>query len=226
MEARRQSDLERRQLRSGNEPDVLGDRQSESGLERRRSHAGGQPVFRLGHRARRRHRKAEVVLPVHAGRRVRLGCDAGAGARRHGVAGQAAQADAVGQPQRVLLRARSRDREVPDGQAVREADVGRRHRRQWPSAEEPGVLAQTDGRHRRLSRHAGRHELVSAVLQPAHGTVLCAGVGQLLVAFGEVSRRRVGRGEAVHGIDPASGHGRACRRRPAEPRQPGIQAGG
>ena len=55
VEARRQSDLERRQLRSGNEPHVLGDRQSESRLERRRSHAGGQPVFRLGHRARRRH---------------------------------------------------------------------------------------------------------------------------------------------------------------------------
>ena len=47
VEARRQSDLERRQLRSGNEPDVLGNRQSEPGLERRHSHAGRQPVFRL-----------------------------------------------------------------------------------------------------------------------------------------------------------------------------------
>ena len=112
------------------------------------------------------------------------------------------------------------------GQAVRQADVGRRHRRERPPAEEPGVLAQTDGRHRRLPRDAGRHELVSTVLQPAHGTVLRAGVGQLLVAFREIPRRRVGRGEAVHGIDTASWHGRAGWRRPPGPRQPGIQAGG
>ena len=47
VEARRQSDLECRQLRSGNEPDVLGDRQSESGLERRHPDAGRQSVLRL-----------------------------------------------------------------------------------------------------------------------------------------------------------------------------------
>ena len=51
--------------------------------------------------------QAEVALPVHAARRVRLRLDAGAGARRHRVAGPAAQGDAVGQPQRLLLRARS-----------------------------------------------------------------------------------------------------------------------
>ena len=57
VEARRQPDLERGQLRSGNEPDVLGNRQPQSGLERRHAHARRQPVLRLRHRARRRHGK-------------------------------------------------------------------------------------------------------------------------------------------------------------------------
>ena len=47
LEARRQPDLERRQLRSGNEPDVLGHRQPQPRLERRHAHAGRQSLFEL-----------------------------------------------------------------------------------------------------------------------------------------------------------------------------------
>ena len=68
------------------EPDVLGRRQRRARLERRAA-ARRQPLHRLGRRARRRHRQAEVALPVHAARRLRLRLGAGAGARRHHVAG-------------------------------------------------------------------------------------------------------------------------------------------
>ena len=105
-------------VRSGSQPDVLGHRQSRvptgTAIAGRR-----QPVQRLGRRARCRHRQAEMAFPVHAARRVRLRLDAGAGARRHPVAGPAAQGDAVGESQRLLVRARSRERPVPAGQAVR-----------------------------------------------------------------------------------------------------------
>ena len=46
--------------------------QSQSGFLRRRPQ-GRQPVLRIAHRARCRHRQAEVALPVHAARRARLG---------------------------------------------------------------------------------------------------------------------------------------------------------
>ena len=45
---------------------------------------------------------AEVALPVHAERRVRLGLGAGAGACRHRLERTAAQGDAVGESQRLL----------------------------------------------------------------------------------------------------------------------------
>ena len=83
------------------EPDLLGHRQSRAGLERR-SARRRQPVQRVGRRARCRHRPAEMAFPVHAARRVRLRLDPGARARRHPVAGKAAQGDALGQPQRLL----------------------------------------------------------------------------------------------------------------------------
>ena len=46
------------------------------------------------------------------------------------VAGQPAQGDAVGEPQRLLVRARSHQRPVPAGQAVHESELGRRLRRE------------------------------------------------------------------------------------------------
>ena len=78
-----------------------------------------QPLQRLRGGARSRYREAEMVLPVHAARQARLRFGAGSGAGGHGVAGPAAQGDAVGQSQRVLLRARPDHRTVPDRQAVR-----------------------------------------------------------------------------------------------------------
>ena len=44
-----------------------------------------------------------MVFPVHAGRRIRLGCHAGPCVGQHGLEGSAAQADALGEPQRLLL---------------------------------------------------------------------------------------------------------------------------
>ena len=146
LEAWRQSYLEWRHLRSRNQPDVLGHRQSESRLERRPAHARRQSLFRLRHRARCRHRKAEVVLPVHARRRIRLGFDAGSGARRHGLEGQ---------PRKLMLWANRNgffyvlDRttgEFLTGQEFRQADVESRIRQERPSDQEPSVLAQADGR--------------------------------------------------------------------------------
>ena len=92
--------------------DLLGHRQSRSRLEPEAA-ARRQPLRRLRDRARRRHRQAEVALPVHAERPLRLRLGAGAGARRRPLEGHAAQADAVGEPQRLLLRARPGDRRVP-----------------------------------------------------------------------------------------------------------------
>ena len=126
--ARRLADLGDRLLRSGNEPDVLGHRQPESRLDRRPAKPGRQSLLRLCRCPRRRHREAQMALPVHAERRVRLGLRTSAGARRHHLAGAAAQGDAVGESQRVLLRAGSRHRSVPDGQGVREAELEQRIR--------------------------------------------------------------------------------------------------
>ena len=80
-------------------PDLIGD-----------DRARRQPLHRFDRRARREDRRAEVALPVHAARRVGLRRAGDAGARRRDVAGPAAQAAGAGQPQRLLLRARSHQR--------------------------------------------------------------------------------------------------------------------
>ena len=54
----------------------------------------------------------------------------------------------------------------------------RRLRSERPPDQEPGVLAEADGRHLRRSGHAGRHQLVSAVIQPAHRTLLRPDLGK------------------------------------------------
>ena len=105
--ARRRADLVHRQLRSGARHRLLADRQSEQGVQRRRS-PGRQPLRGLHPRARSQDRRAEVALPVHAARSLGLGRDADLGAGRRRLAGPAAQADAARQPQRLLLRVRSR----------------------------------------------------------------------------------------------------------------------
>ena len=58
--------------------------------------------------ARSQDRHAQVALPVHAARSLGLGRDADVGADRRRLAGAAAQAAAAREPQRLLLRVRSR----------------------------------------------------------------------------------------------------------------------
>ena len=129
LAARRRSDLAHRLLRRRPRPPLLGHRQPGTGLERRRA-AGRQPLHLLGARDRAQDRKAALALPVHAARRPRLGRQPDSDpARRRGRRPVAPPARHR-QPQRVLLPARSRDRRVPARVALRQADLGRRHRRQ------------------------------------------------------------------------------------------------
>ena len=81
---------------SGARSRLLADRQSEQGVQRRRSQ-GRQPLRELHPRARSQDRRAEVALSVHAARSVGLGRDAdvGAGRRRRGRA----------QPRKLMLHA-------------------------------------------------------------------------------------------------------------------------
>ena len=154
-----------------------------------------QPVLGLRRRARRRHRRAEVALPVHAERRLRLRRRADPGARRPGVARHAAQADALGEPQRLLLRARSRDRRVPAGHAVRQSELGQRPRRERPADSDAATAGRTD-----LAGQPGRHELVLAVVQPAARS-------SSISRRGSTTRRTFGassRNSSSAGISPAA----------------------
>ena len=157
---RRLRHVDDRLLRPRAEPHLLGHGQPGTGLRRHRAR-GRQPLFRLRRGPRRRHGRAPLVLPVHAARHPRLGLDADPGAGRHGVRGRAAQADALPEPQRVLLRARPRDRRVPARDALRAADLGprastrpagpscspaRSRPRREPSSPPPSPAAPTGGR--------------------------------------------------------------------------------
>ena len=111
VEARRRADVGDRLVRSRPQPALLGHRQSGAADVRRQS-AGRQPVFGFARRARSRHGQAEVAFPVHAARRARLGFDAHADPVRRDDRRPAAQARRGRQPQRLLLRPRSRHRRV------------------------------------------------------------------------------------------------------------------
>ena len=107
------------------QPHVLGHRQPESrpvpGAAARR-----QPLHGLGHCRRSGQRRVEVALPVHAARRLRLRRGADSGPCRSGLERPAGEVDVVGEPQRVLLCAGSRDRCVSLWQAVRKGELGER----------------------------------------------------------------------------------------------------
>ncbi len=90
--------------------------------------------------------------------------------------GTPTKADDVGEPQRVLLRARSRDRQISAREHLREGELGERARREWPSDPDAAAVGHAD-----VAGQSGRHELVSAVVQSAHRAVLLLGVGELLV---------------------------------------------
>ena len=102
--------------------------------------------------------------------------DAAAAARARGrrLAGQAAQAPAARQPQRLLLRARPHERRAAPGEAVRqEADLGAGDRSGRPSGPQsrPGADSR---RHEGLPGRGRRHQLVLHVLQSDHGPLLRA----------------------------------------------------
>ena len=94
----------------------------------------GDNLYAASHRrARRRHRKASLALPVHAARRARLGRDRGADPRRPHHRRSAAQGRDVRQSQRLLLHARSHQRPHHPRQALRADDMGERDRARRPA---------------------------------------------------------------------------------------------
>ncbi len=92
-----------------------------------------QPVLGLAARARPEDRRAEVVFPVHAARRLGLRRQHADLPGRHQVRRQAAQADRAGEPQRLLLRARPHRRDVPARHALPRAGELGDDRRQGPA---------------------------------------------------------------------------------------------
>ena len=124
---------------------LLAGRQSRPRFQRRRTR-GRQSLHRFHPRAGCQDRQAQMVLPVHAARRARLGCAGAAGAGGRELAGPAAQTAAAGQSQRLLLRARSHQRQAVARQAVpEEAELGRRHRQGRPPDSEQRCPELPDG---------------------------------------------------------------------------------
>src|SRR3984893_9152029 len=123
MDAWRCIGLGNRAVRRAAEPDLLGNRKPRTRLEQRRPRRL-ESLQRLRGGARRGYRKAEMVLPVLAARRLRFRFRSGAGPRRYGVEGQNTSGDALGQPQWLLLRARPDHRRVSTRQAIRQSYMG------------------------------------------------------------------------------------------------------
>ncbi len=123
LRARWWPDVDYRLVRSRTEPPLLGRWESEPGLLRRQS-PRRQPLYRIGRGSRSRHRTTAVALSVHAARRARLGFESDPGARRSHDRWTRAQDARHGESKRIPLRARSHERRVHPGEAVRDDDVG------------------------------------------------------------------------------------------------------
>ena len=124
--------------------------------------------------------------------------------------GHAGEGDAVGEPQRLLLRARSHDRQVPARQAVREGELGERPRRERPADPDAAAAGHAD-----LSRQSGRHQLVPAVVQPAHRDCSTSPRGKTTRRSIAAKRRRITPGAELHrrrAWTEHAGAGRAERR--------------
>ena len=153
VEARRQSDLERRQLRSGNEPDVLGDRQS-------RILAG---TATLARRPTTCIRTRVIALDADTGK-LKWYYQFTPGDEYDWDATQVpvlVDMEWQGRPRKLMLWANRNgffyvlDRVTGQflmGKAFVKQTWNDRLRRERPSDQEPRVLAQADGRHLGLSR--------------------------------------------------------------------------
>ena len=179
------------------------------GLESR-SAARRQPLLRLGRRARRRHRQAEVALPVHAERRLRLRLGAGAGARRHRT-GRARR-------RKVMMWANRNGFFYVLDRATGKFLLGTPFVKvNWASGLDDERPADSDAAaagHADLAGQPGRHQLVSAVVQPAHRAVLLLRVGKLRVDLSgrKQSTYQPGRNFAGGGFTVAHAGARRARR--------------
>ena len=108
VEARRRGGLADGVVRPGARPHLLGHRQPGARLQSRAA-AGRQPVHELRGGPGRRYGRDPLALPVHACRSLRLRRGADPGAGGHRTRRPVVQGGAVGEPQRVLLRARPGD---------------------------------------------------------------------------------------------------------------------
>ena len=136
-----------------------------------RKRAGRQPVHRVDRRAQSRHREDGVVLPVVAARHARLGCDPDAGPDRRTDRRRAAQAAGAGQPQRLVLRARSHERPQHPQHRVREDQLGERAGRER-AADSRSAEGTAVRRRARLAQPGRRPELAAAKLQSANRPLL------------------------------------------------------
>ncbi len=91
-----------------------------------------QPVPVLDRGARPGYRRLRLALPDHARRHLGLHRDAAPDPRRSHHRRHAAQGDHAGAEERLLLRARSRERGVPLGRCLCLPDLGQGHRRRRP----------------------------------------------------------------------------------------------
>ena len=119
------------------------------------------------------------------------------------LAGPAAQAPDSGQPQRVLLCARSHERSAAPGETVpEESQLGKGHRRERaPDSERPQGGRQR--RNLRVPRLPGRHELVLDIVQSGHGPLLFSGARTLQSVH--ETRHGMAGGPRLHGRRRASG---------------------
>ncbi len=162
----RRRDLDDRQLRPRSRAFVLGHRQSESGLLRRGTQRR-QSVHELVARDRSAHGPRALALPIHAARHSRLGRESRTRARGLTHRRPVACRRAGREPQRLLLRARSRDRRVAGCKAFHRDHLGARDRRRRAA----GRVER--GRQQRLpAGPVGRDQFLSAVVRSAAPAVL------------------------------------------------------
>ena len=164
-------------VRSCDQPDLLGLRQSRAAL-RFRLPARRQPLHQQHDRVRRRDRQDYLVFPAHGERQPRLRFERVADHHRRQDRRRGSQALGARQPQRLQLHGRPAKRPVPQGGAIRRQghlDQGHRSQDRQAGRLRSGqgraeLRIALEGRHRRpqecLPRRARRHQFLAAGLQP------------------------------------------------------------